>query len=157
MKTFTVRYAHLEEIPIPLVGDVIYRGDKVGRMGSTGDSEFNHLHIDLVEGLINRVIRLSEIGYEAEHNYKPNIKQLNYFIDNELFGIKPVITTHFYDPEYKVLFGKDHPAYDVVPEDRHITTDNFNMYWNRSKEGVIGDKGFDKGGYGNYILIGYSA
>jgi hypothetical protein len=126
-------------------------------MGSTGDSKFNHLHIDVIESLIDRIIRLEEIGYEKEQSYKPNIEQLNYFIDDELFGIKPIITTYFYDPQYKKDRGKNHGAYDLVPEDRHRTEDHFSIYWNRSKTGVILKTGFDKIGYGNYILIGYEA
>ena len=154
MKTYTVRFAHLEEIPIPKVGDIIFRGDKVGRMGSTGKSTANHLHIDVIETLQNKIIRLDEIGYEENKAYLPNIKQLNYFIDNELFGIDPVITTYFYDPQYKIDWGKDHPGYDVVPIDRHNTDEHFSIYWNRSKTGIILAKGFDNG-YGNYILIGF--
>ena len=157
MKAYTCRYAHLEELPIPLVNDIIYRGDKVGRMGSTGQSKFNHLHIDVVHTYVDRILRLSQIGYEIEHDYVPSIEQLNYFIDNELFGIKPVITTYFYDPEYKVLFGKDHPAYDLTPMNRHDTEDNFNIYWNRSKAGIILKIGYDKLGYGYYVLIGFEA
>ena len=153
MKRYTVRFAHLKETPIPKVGDIIYRGDKVGRMGSTGQSTANHLHIDVIETLQNKIIRLKEIGYEKE-KYKPNIEQLNYFIDDELFGIKPIITTYFYDPEYKVKYKKDHPGYDLIPIDRHDTDEHFNIYWNRSKTGIILDVNFDAG-YGNYILIGF--
>ena len=156
MNAFTVRFAHLKELPSPMVGDVIFRGYKIGDMGSTGQSKHNHLHIDVIEGLIKRVVRLNEIGYEKGKLFLPNIEQLNYFIDNELFGIRPVITTHFYDPEYKKMYKKDHPAYDVVPEDRHNTIEHFGIYWNRSKTGVILHKGFDDG-YGNFILIGYEA
>jgi CRP-like cAMP-binding protein len=108
----------------------------------------------VIEGLIKHIIRLEEIGYEDEYSYRPNIKQLNYFIDNELFGIKPVITTPFYDPEYQVLFDKHHAAYDLVPEDRHHSQDHFSIYWNRTRTGVILSKGFDIG-YGFYILIGF--
>jgi len=154
MKSYTVRFAHLQELPIPKLGDVIFPGDKVGRMGTTGQSKFPHLHIDVVEGLQDKIIRLSKIGYEREHIYKPNIKQLNYFIDDELFGIKPVITTAYYDPEYKVKYKKDHPGYDIVPENRHRTKDNYNIYWNRSKTGIMLAKDFDDG-YGFYILIGF--
>jgi len=154
MNTFTVRFAHLKETPIAMVNDVIFKGDKVGTMGSTGQSKHNHLHIDLIEGLITHIVRLDNIGYEDEFSYKPNIKQLNYFIDEELFGIDPVITTPFYDPEYERLFGKHHPGYDLVPKDRHKTDKHFSIYWNRSKSGIILAKGFDNG-YGNYILIGF--
>ena len=80
----------------------------------------------------------------------------NYFIDDELFGIKPIITTYFYDPAYKIKYKKDHPGYDIIPIDRHDTDEHFNIYWNRSKTGVILAKGFDAG-YGNYILIGFEA
>ena len=162
MKSYTVRFAHLEELPIAMEGNVIFEGDKVGKMGSSGQSKFNHLHIDVIEGLLNKIVRLNEIGYEPEKTYKPNIKQLNYFIDDELFGVKPVITTPFYDPEYKVKYKKDHPAYDLVPEDRHeknrysdLKKEHFTIYWNRSKKGTILKKGFDDGGYGFYILIGF--
>lgn len=154
MKAYTVRFAHLEEIPIPLAGDIIFRGDKVGRMGNTGNSTANHLHIDVVEGLVNRIIWLKDIGYEEGKAYSPNIEQLNHFIDDELFGIKPVITTYFYDPQYKIDWNRDHPGYDLIPIDRHDTDEHFSIYWNRSKTGIILAKGFDKG-YGNYILIGF--
>lgn len=153
MKTYTVRFAHLEEIPIPLTGDVIFRGDKVGRMGNTGKSTAAHLHIDVIEGLIDHIVRLKDIGYETENEYMPNIVQLNHFLDSELFGIKPIITTYFYDPDYKVKYGKNHPCYDIIPSDYKIK-DHYNIYWNRSKTGIILSKGFDNG-YGNYMLIGF--
>jgi len=156
MNTFTVRFAHLEEPPIAMVNDVIFKGDKVGTMGSTGKSTANHLHIDLIEGLITHIVRLKEIGYEDEFSYRPNIKQLNFFIDKELFGIDPVVTTPFYDPDYERLFDIHHPGYDIVPEDRETTDKHFSIYWNRSKSGIILAKGFDNG-YGNYILIGFES
>ena len=154
MNTYTVRFAHLEELPIAKKSDVIFRGDKVGRMGSTGKSTLNHLHIDVIESLIDHIVRLKEIGYEPEKAYCPNIEQLNYFIDKELFGINPIITTYFYDPAYKIKWKKDHPAYDLIPIDRHDTNEHFSIYWNRSKIGVILNSGFDDG-YGFYILIGF--
>ena len=153
MNAFTVRYAHLAEEPIAEVGNLIYRGDKVGLMGSTGQSNANHLHIDVIEGLVKHLIRLKDIGYEEEP-YAPNIKQLNYFVDKELFGVKPIVTTSFFDPFYEKVYGHHHPGYDLVPEDRHKTKEHFSIYWNRSKSGVILAKGFDSG-YGNYILIGW--
>lgn len=155
METYTVRFAHLAEIPIQKIGDIIFRGDKVGRMGNTGQSTADHVHTDVIEGLVDKIIRLEEIGYEEGKSYLPNIKQLNYFIDDELFGIGPVITTYFYDPEYKVKYRKDHPGYDLVPSD-YDTMDHYNIYWNRSKTGIILAVGYDAG-YGNYILIGFEA
>ena len=156
-KPYTCRHGHLESLPDWKVGDLIFQGDKIGRMGTSGQSVFPHDHIDVIEGHINKIIRLKKIGYEPEHIYKPNIKQLNFFIDYELFKFEIVITTPFYDPEYKILWKKDHPAYDVVPKDRKKTKDHFDIYWNRSKTGVILGLGFDDGGYGYYILIGFEA
>ena len=156
MGNFTVRFAHLEKIPDFKEGDAVHRNMKIGRMGSSGQSVRNHLHIDVIEGYVNKIIRLQEIGYETEKSYVPNIRQLNYFIDEKLFKIALVVTTHFYDPEYKVLFKKDHPAYDVVPKDRHRSKKHFDIFWNRSKKGIVSKVGYDEKGYGNYILIGYA-
>jgi len=154
---FTVRFAHLESLPNYKKNDVIFRGDKIGRMGTTGQSKIDHLHIDAIEGLIDKIVRLKDIGYEEGKLYKPNIKQLNYFIDSELFNHQIHITTPFYDPEYKKTFKKDHPAYDVVPKDRKKTNKHFDIFWNRSKSGIVLSVGFDIGGYGNYILIGFES
>lgn len=156
MKAFTVRFAHLESLPEYKKSDVIFRGDKIGRMGSSGQSKHPHLHIDVVESLIDRIIRLRSIGYESQ-SYEPNIEQLNHFIDSELFDTQVFITSYFYDPDYKKTFGKDHPAYDVVPKDRHETKRHFDIFWNRTKSGIILNVGFDEIGYGNYILIGFEA
>ncbi len=152
---YTVRFAHLEKLPDFIEGQKIIEGNKIGTMGSTGQSQFSHLHMDLVEGFVKILLRLKDIGYDKI--YKPNIKQLNYFIDEELFKIGPVITSYFYDPEYKEMFGKDHPGYDLVPKDRHKSKSHFDIFWNRTKEGKVLSVGYDEKGYGNYILIGFEA
>ncbi len=154
---YTVRFAHLKKPSDFKEGEIVNKGMIVGTMGSSGQSVKNHLHIDVVEGTITKIVRLQEIGYEPEKSYIPNIRQLNYFIDEKLFGIKPVITTHFYDPKYKTLFKKEHPAYDIVPKDRHRSKQHYNISWNRSKKGTVLKMGYDKNGYGYYILIGYEA
>jgi murein DD-endopeptidase MepM/ murein hydrolase activator NlpD len=154
---YTVRFAHLKNLPNFQEGDIIHEGMFIGRMGSSGESIHNHLHIDVVEGSVDKLIRLKEIGYEPEKFYIPNIRQLNYFIGEKLFKFKVVITTHFYDPEYKIKRKKDHPGYDVVPQDRHRRKKHFNIFWNRSKKGTVLKVGYDEKGYGNYILIGYEA
>lgn len=153
---YTVRFAHLKYLPAFNPGNKINRHEIVGIMGSTGQSDASHLHIDVVEGLVNKIIRLSEIGYEKEKKYTPNVKQLNFFIDDELFNYSFLITTFFYDPTYKQQFGKDHPGYDIVPSDRQISEEHHYIYWNRSKPGTVLAVGED-GGYGNYILIGFEA
>ena len=154
---YTVRFAHLKELPDFKEGSIIHRNMKIGRMGSSGQSVRDHLHIDVIEGTVKEIIRLQQIGYEPEKLFIPNIRQLNYFIGKMLFKIEPVITTYFYDQEYNILFKKYHPAYDVVPKDRHRSKKHYDIFWNRSKVGTVLKVGYDEKGYGNYILIGYEA
>jgi len=154
MKQYTVRYAHLEIPSLLVEGDLVMGRDTIGKMGNTGSSIANHLHIDVVEGFVNRIIRLSERGYGQEE-YTPNLKQLNYFIDEGVFDFEIFITTYFGDPDYSSDYI--HHAYDVVPENRHMEPGRNNLiYWNRSKTGLVLKTGYDDG-YGNYVLIGYEA
>jgi len=152
---YTVRYAHLESIPNLSVGEPLTYGDLIGRMGSTGQSKHNHLHIDVVEGLHNVIIRLKDISERGVA--KPSEKQLNYFIDKDLFKVTPYITTPYMSEKYKEIYGKDHPAIDCVPIDRHSTDEHFDIFWNRSKTGTVIAVGFDEHGYGNYALIIFHA
>ena len=153
MKQYTVRYAHLEKLSDLVEGDMVMGDTKVGRMGNTGKSTANHLHIDVVEGFIRHILRLSQIGYEKDNKYTPSLEQLNYFIDGTLFKEEIHITEYFGSPNY--IGGVLHHAYDVVPDNRHLEPGrNFDIYWNRSKTGLVLDSGFDSG-YGNYILIGF--
>lgn len=148
---YTVRFAHLADKPKWKVGDTIKRGDIVGIMGSTGQSTANHLHIDCIVGVHDSPYNLADIG----SRFAPDQKQLNLFIDSELFGIVPVITTAFMDPEYKKIFGKDHPAYDVVPLDRLKTKEHFPIHWNRSFPGRVILITDSPTGYGNCIYISF--
>ena len=153
MNRYTVRYAHLEIPSLLVEGDLVMGSDTIGKMGNTGSCTANHLHIDVVEGFINKIIRLSEIGYDKE--YIPNLKQLNYFIDKNLFDFEILITTYFGDPTYSSPYI--HHGYDVVPENRHYEPGrNSLIYWNRSKTGIVLKAGHDNG-YGNYVLIGFEA
>lgn len=155
MKQYTVRYAHLEYTPGFTKGDIIEGYVKIGRMGNTGKSTANHLHIDVVEGIVHRLLKLSQIGYDKENEYNPNLKQLNYFIDKALFDEEIVITEYFGAPSY--IGGGLHHAYDVVPENRHLEPGrNFDIYWNRTKKGVVLGTGTDEF-YGNYLLVGFEA
>jgi murein DD-endopeptidase MepM/ murein hydrolase activator NlpD len=153
MKKYTVRFAHLVEIPDFRINFQIVFGNCIGTMGSSGKSRFNHLHIDVVENYVVKIIRLYEIGDYKK--YKPSEKQLNFFIDDDLFKISPHVTTPYLDPEYKEERGKDHHAIDVVPIDRHSSKQHFPIHWNRSKLGHVLAVGNDPKGYGNYILIGF--
>ncbi|MDX1285261.1 MAG: M23 family metallopeptidase [Draconibacterium sp.] len=144
---YTVRYAHLEEIPKKKKGDFIHSGDLIGIMGETGKCYGAHLHIDCVEGFIPVPWRLSQM---ESGEVTPNFTQLNYFIDEALFRGKYKVTSHIFDHKYKEKFKKNHPAYDVIPLEG-----KFKIYWNRSKNGTVLSTGYDPG-YGNYIHIGFT-
>lgn len=152
---YTVRYAHLAERPNLIIGQPLEFGELIGRMGTTGQSKWPHLHIDVVEDFVVNIIRLKEIG--PDKKYKPDKRQLNFFLDFDLFKFRLVKTTKYLSKKYEEKFGKKHHACDVVPADRHRTKKHFNIYWNRKKVKnveVIG-LGYDQRGYGYYALIGY--
>lgn len=147
----------MAELPNYAVGDVLIKGDKIGRMGSTGKSSANHVHHDLVKGHIAYIYRLHEIMgfFSTVEEVDIIMQQYQYFIDEFLFGVEPVVTSSFGDPLY---FNrgkwKFHPAYDLVPIDRHNTDKHFDFFWNRTPDGTVLALGFDDA-YGNYINIGY--
>jgi len=144
MEKFTVRFAHLEERPDLEPGEVVRRGDRVGRMGNT--------HLDVVYGTQDQLWRLSEVDPEGQDVLKllPSPIQCAYFVDRELWGGAPFHTTTYYcDPAYKYKFGKWHCGYDLVGHTRDI-------HWNRSKEGLVTFCGWD-GGYGWTILVAFGA
>ena len=146
---YTVRFAHLKK-PSPLgLGSTVKRGDVVGIMGSSGQSTGAHLHIDCVQGKQGSMYRLNDI-----HANDPmaNFEQLALFIDKEL-GAGPFrVTTNVYDYRY-IINGKwkPHPGYDVV-----VATPSRLLYWNRSMDGSVTFKGYDRG-YGNYVCITFRA
>jgi len=134
MGQYTVRFAHLSERPPLEVGHTVTRGQIIGTMGNTGASTAAHLHIDCVNG--EQSGRYSLAMMEAG-DPNPAPRQLNYFIDGELFGILPEITTFYCDPEYQRILKKIHPAYDIVPMDRHLTSAHYGIHWNRSIPGRV--------------------
>jgi hypothetical protein len=75
------------------------------------------------------------------------------FVDDEMFGERPFITTGYLDPEYKKQFGKNHPAYDVVPMNRRETQKNFDIFWTRSHAGLVTLILDDPKGYGHCVYI----
>lgn len=151
---YTVRFAHLETSPVWKVGDTIKSGDTIGKMGTSGQSTARHLHIDCVEGHQVGRYKLKDI---EDGSPKPAPRQMNYFIDADLFKQPIVITTHYADAEYQHDRNKVHFGYDVVPENRHDPKAKLLIYWNRSVAGTVLRVDYDAAGYGNCLYVGFEA
>jgi hypothetical protein len=155
MKKYTVRYAHLEKESDKNIGEILKTGDIFGKMGNTGQSTAKHVHTDCIEGEVKHLYHQSDL---YKKKYTPSPEQLIYFmVDNGLFGVKPVITTGYADVSYFITYKKVHYGYDVVPTDRHRTEDHHYLKWNRSNDGKVVAKGYDKKGYGHWINICFEA
>jgi hypothetical protein len=141
--TYTVRYAHLDKFSDLNIGDTVSRGTRLGMMGNTG-TQLIHLHIDCVEGAIRDpwTLQSSELGLRKSAH-----RQLNYFIDHELFDFEVVVATPYNCQDYMVKTGKVHLAYDVVPEDRNRTRDHYWIFWNRTPQGMLISR-YETEGYG---------
>ena len=150
--TYTVRFCHLLERPRWSVGQVVKMGDKIGTMGSSGQSNAAHLHIDCAEGKHSTAYTLADMENGSP---RPSPRQLNHFIDQDLFGIEPFITSYYADPEYQRALLKVHCGYDVVPVDRHKTKIHHGIRWNRSMNGIVTRVGMDPKGYGHHIYIAF--
>lgn len=152
--TYTVRYAHLAERPSFQIGDTVRRGDVLGVMGSTGKSTAAHLHIDCVGGMKTSRYTLAQM---EENAIAPDPRQLNLFIDNELFNQRPLITTYYCDYRYQTAYGKMHHAYDLVPSDRLASYEHYKIRWNRSMPGRVIQILDDPAGYGHCLYIAFEA
>jgi hypothetical protein len=150
---YTVRFAHLEKEPEHKIGDRIRRGETIGIMGSSGQSTAIHLHIDCALGEQRRSYQL----YDMDTIIRPSPKQLLYFIDKDLFGVEPVITTPYAELEYFQQRAKVHHGFDVVPENRKTSKDNYKIKWNRSSIGTVSLVVDDPKGYGHCIYIIFEA
>ena len=149
---YTVRYAHLvSRSPLP-VGTVVEKGKLLGFMGNTGKSDGAHLHIDVVDGEQPKTYKLADMDANRHNpNMKwPNVVELNWFMDSELFGCRPLVTTYYCEPAYLLLYKKLHPAYDVIPVIKATT----GIHWNRSYPGKVIRNEFDEG-YGWHIHVRY--
>ena len=157
MENYTSQFGHLAEMPDLKVGQTLLYGDVIGIMGTTGQSKWPHLHLHVIHGLVAIISRLEDIFPGGR--YEPSKKQVGYFADKDLFGIKLKKTTKYNSLIYRKRFGKKHYALDLVPIDRHKTRKHFTIRWNRIKvkNATVLAIGFDKIGYGYYAIIGYKA
>jgi murein DD-endopeptidase MepM/ murein hydrolase activator NlpD len=154
MMTYTVRFAHLEKRPPVEVGQTIRRGDHIGRMGNSGQSFGAHVHMDIAEGRPTYIYRLADL--ERGNPQPAPLKQALFFIsDEELFKHKALVTVGPGDVEYFNKLGKVHYHYDVVPLNRRITQDNYDLYWPRSMPGTVTAIHWDPSGYGHVVYIAY--
>ena len=144
---YTARFCHLKEYPELKVGQKIKKGQLLGIMGNTGASQAAHLHFGCIFGERSEPWRLVEL---EELEVIPAFRQMNYFLDDDLFNSPLLITTYVADPDYPN--GKIHLEYDVVPADRLLTDSHYKIFWNRSKVGTVLSVGYDSG-YGYYIHI----
>lgn len=149
---YTVRYCHLEHASKLKIGDRLKYGDHIGRMGNTGQSTGAHLHLDGVKGSPKWLFKMHDIEIGILEPIP--LRQLNYFIDKDLFKYDYEITTFYGDPRYQSKFKKVHYGIDIIPKDGN--PEYFDIYWNRTKEGNVIFKGHDHKSYGHFIYIGFS-
>jgi len=154
---YTVRFCHLEKPSKLEIGQNVKTGDLIGRMGNSGTSLI-HLHLDIVEGWHPEVYRLVDIL-----NYITDLQVICMlyfiFLSDDLFKTPLHVTSHFGTIDYghyasngKIDKWVFHPAYDVVPENRQKTNNNYNIYWPAMIAAEVLSKGID-GAYGNYVNI----
>ena len=60
-KTYTTVYAHMSSLNVS-VGQVVNKGQGIGKMGSTGDSTGSHLHFELHNGTYSRSNAINPVG-----------------------------------------------------------------------------------------------
>jgi hypothetical protein len=143
----------MEKAPEYKVGDTIKRGDTIGIMGTSGQSTALHVHIDCAIGEQKKPYQLFEMDDGGK--ILPAPRQLLLFIDKELFGVEPLITTPYAEFAYFMERGKVHHGFDVVPIDRKVSKDHYAIKWNRSMPGKVSLVGDDPKGYGHCIYITY--
>lgn len=149
--TYTVRFAHLHDTTL-MPGQVVRHGEAIGVMGNTGASAGAHLHLDVIKSVRSGRYNLEDM---ANDNPEPAAKQAMLFIDTDLFGVDPEITTGYADPAYYKARGKTHFGFDVVPKDRHETKAHYTIRWNRSVPGRVVKVMENDPGYGNCVQISY--
>lgn len=152
IRDFSVLYSHFEKVYVKEEDHVTPHlkwksGTKIGKMGNTGFSTGAHVHIGAVHGKQTELWRLSDM---ARGNPKPSKEQTDHFIDEYFFETPLLIS------EGGGWLGyENHYGYDVVPLNRHLTSENYDVVWNRSFAGRVTKVGYDPA-YGNYVIIWYN-
>jgi murein DD-endopeptidase MepM/ murein hydrolase activator NlpD len=149
----TARYAHLDSLPRWKVGEEINENTIIGRMGNSGQSTAAHLHLDLTRGENAGMYSLHDI--EAEKPAAAPVKQLLYFLDDDMFSVPLVVTTAYAELDYYLQTRKVHHGFDLVPVDRRVTKDHYDIHWNRSMPGRVIRVANDPYGYGYHICIAF--
>ena len=119
----TFRFCHQHPAYLK-IGDKGGKGTKIFRMGKEGTNAA-HVHVDVGIGHHKQMSR----SMLSNRIIVPDRDLLYSLVSDDLFGVRPIITTHFMDPTYKPRFGVDHPGLDLVPFNRHQTDENYEVYW----------------------------
>jgi len=149
----TARYAHLDSMPLWKAGETLSRNAIIGRMGNSGQSTGAHLHLDLTRGENAGMYSLQDIE-EGKPAAGP-LRQLMFFLDAELFAVPLVVTTAYAELDYYLQTRKVHHGFDLVPVDRRVTKDHYDIHWNRSMPGRVIRVANDPYGYGYHICIAF--
>lgn len=150
---YTVLYAHLAKTYVKK-GQILNRGDVIGKQGNTGESFGEHLHIAVVNGTVPSGWSLDQAVPGGK--YEPNRRQLDFFFGSDLYNPKA-------DPNDKsgIKMGNygwgsysNHYAYDTIRGTGGLGPD---IYWNRSMPGeVLGVYDHRPNGKGIFVVVGYN-
>ena len=138
---YSNRYGHLEKVCV-IEGQRLKYGDYIGIVGNTGDSTGTHLDLMVVEGHVDYP-SYSQIDIG---NMVASKRQVERFLNNQLFNSPYRITTPYLDPNYNRPW--EHWGYDAVP------IYGKNLYWSIPNNGIVRKTGYNSV-LGNYIVVWY--
>ena len=147
---YTVLYGHNSQVLVK-VGQTIKTGDKLAVMGATGDKMYvtgAHVHLAVAQGEHTNLNDM-RLGMLNSGKTIPDKRHCDFFVEDDLADGGVRITTTYLEKEYKRMFGKDHPAYDLV-----VNSKDKSYKWNRTWDGKVVATGYDNA-YGNYLMIVY--
>lgn len=150
---YTQRVAHLATIECTK-GQELQQNDVIGIMGNTGQSTGPHVHTDVIKGKRKKLWRLRQMfpGGPVE----PDERQLNFCVQGIFAPHTERVTTEYDDPGYLAVRNKHHYAVDVVPKWLNECIGIPYVRYSRSWKGTVLTTGFDRIGYGLYVLIHFT-